>query len=229
MRKIAVALALGLALGNAAAAEMSEDQKTFYALGQVLARNVSVFNLNKSELDAVQKGFRDGVLGSKTAVDMSVYGPKIQPLAEARQTAAAQKSAAAGQVLLEKAAAAKGAEKTSSGVVYLSLREGKGAQPQASDVVRVNYRGTLPDGVEFDSSYKRNEPTEFPLNGVIPCWTEGVQKMKVGGKARLTCPPATAYGERGAGGVIPPNATLTFEVELLDVKKAAAAKQPAGG
>lgn len=224
MRKFVVALALGLALGNAGAAEMSEEQKTFYALGQVLARNVTVFNMNKAELDAVQKGFRDGVLGSKAAVDMNVYGPKIQPLAEARQTAAAEKSAAAGSALLEKAAAAKGAEKTSSGVVYLSLRDGKGAQPSPSDVVRVHYRGTLPDGAEFDSSYKRKEPTEFPLNGVIPCWTEGVQKMKVGGKARLTCPPATAYGERGAGGgVIPPNATLTFEVELLEVKKPAAA------
>jgi len=224
MRKFVVALALGLALGNAGAAEMSEEQKTFYALGQVLARNVTVFNMNKAELDAVQKGFRDGVLGSKAAVDMNVYGPKIQPLAEARQTAAAEKSAAAGRALLEKAAGAKGAEKTTSGLVYLSLREGKGAQPTPSDVVRVHYRGTLPDGAEFDSSYKRKEPTEFPLNGVIPCWTEGVQKMKVGGKARLTCPPATAYGERGAGGgVIPPNATLTFEVELLEVKKPAAA------
>jgi len=222
MRKFAVALALGLALGNAGAAEMSEEQKTFYALGQVLARNVTVFNMTKAELDAVQKGFRDGVTGAKTAVDMNVYGPKIQPLAEARQTAAAEKSAAAGSALLEKAAAAKGAEKTSSGLVYLSLRDGKGAQPSPSDVVRVHYRGTLPDGAEFDSSYKRKEPTEFPLNGVIPCWTEGVQKMKVGGKARLTCPPATAYGERGAGGVIPPNATLTFEVELLEVKKPAA-------
>lgn len=220
MRKIAAALALGLVFASASAAEMSEEQKTFYALGQVLARNVSVFNLTKAELDSVQKGFRDGVLGSKSAVDMTVYGPKIQPLAAARHAAAAEKSAAAGRALLEKAAAAKGAVKTSSGLVYLSLREGKGAQPQPSDVVRVHYRGTLPNGTEFDSSYKRKEPTEFPLNGVIPCWSEGVQKMKVGGKARLTCPPETAYGERGAGGVIPPNATLTFEVELLEVKKA---------
>ena len=106
-----------------------------------------------------------------------------------------------------------------SGLVYESLKEGSGAAPTATDTVRVHYRGTFPDsGKEFDSSYKRNEPTEFPLNGVIPCWTEGVQKMKVGGKARLTCPPAIAYGARGAGGVIPPNATLNFEIELLSVK-----------
>ena len=106
-----------------------------------------------------------------------------------------------------------------SGLVYESLKEGSGASPAPTDTVRVHYRGTFPDsGKEFDSSYKRNEPTEFPLNGVIPCWTEGVQKMKVGGKARLTCPPAIAYGTRGAGGVIPPNATLNFEIELLSVK-----------
>jgi FKBP-type peptidyl-prolyl cis-trans isomerase FkpA len=105
-----------------------------------------------------------------------------------------------------------------SGLVFQSLVEGKGAAPAASDVVKVHYRGTFADGKEFDSSHKRGEPTEFPLNGVIPCWTEGVQLMKVGGKARLTCPPAIAYGKRGAGGVIPPDATLTFEIELLAVK-----------
>jgi FKBP-type peptidyl-prolyl cis-trans isomerase FkpA len=218
MRKIAAALAFGLALGNAGAAEMTEDQKTLYALGQVLARNVAVFSLSRAELDSVQKGFRDGVLGSKSAVDMNVYGPKIQPLAEARQAVAAEKSAAAGRAQLDKAAAAKGAVKAPSGVVYLALREGNGAAPAPTDTVRVHYRGTLSDGTEFDSSYARKEPTEFPLNGVIPCWTEGVGMMKVGGKAKLTCPPQTAYGERGAGGVIPPNATLTFEVELLEIK-----------
>jgi len=110
-----------------------------------------------------------------------------------------------------------GAVVTASGLVYRSLREGTGASPQATDRVKVHYRGTLPDGKEFDSSYQRNEAIEFRLNGVIKCWTEGVQKMKVGGKSKLTCPPAIAYGERGAGGVIPPNATLIFEVELLGI------------
>jgi FKBP-type peptidyl-prolyl cis-trans isomerase FkpA len=108
---------------------------------------------------------------------------------------------------------------TASGLVYQSLQEGAGGSPAATDTVRVHYRGTLMDGREFDSSYKRGEPTEFPLNRVIPCWTEGVQRMKPGGKARLTCPPAIAYGARGAGGVIPPNATLQFEIELLSVKR----------
>lgn len=117
------------------------------------------------------------------------------------------------------AAAAKeaGAVVTSSGLVYKSLRDGSGASPKASDTVKVNYRGTFPDGKEFDSSYKRNQAIEFPLGNVIACWTEGVQRMKVGGRAKLTCPASIAYGTRGAGGVIPPNATLLFEVELLAI------------
>jgi FKBP-type peptidyl-prolyl cis-trans isomerase FkpA len=117
------------------------------------------------------------------------------------------------------AAAAKepGAVVSSTGLVYRVLKEGSGASPKASDTVKVHYRGTLPDGKEFDSSYKRGEPIEFPLDRVIKCWTEGVQRMKVGGKAKLTCPPQIAYGANGAGGVIPPNATLLFEVELLGI------------
>ena len=126
-------------------------------------------------------------------------------------------AAIAQDATLENALKEKGAVRTDSGLIYRSLTEGKGASPTAADTVRVHYRGTFPDGKEFDSSYKRNEPTEFPLNRVIKCWTEGVAKMKVGGKAKLTCPPAIAYGERGAGGVIPPNATLQFEVELLAI------------
>ena len=108
---------------------------------------------------------------------------------------------------------------TPSGIVFESMVSGNGASPKASDKVRVHYRGTFPDGREFDSSYKRGQPTEFPLGGVIPCWTEAVQMMRPGGKARITCPPGLAYGERGAGGVIPPNATLNFEIELIGVVK----------
>ena len=106
-----------------------------------------------------------------------------------------------------------------SGVKVTHTVDGTGAQPKASDTVKVHYKGTLADGKEFDSSYKRNAPATFPLSRVVPCWTEGMQKIKVGGKATLTCPPATAYGDRGAGGVVPPNATLTFEVELLAIEK----------
>ena len=119
------------------------------------------------------------------------------------------------------AAAAKeeGAQVSPSGLVYRPLKEGSGASPAPTDVVKVHYKGYFPDGREFDSSYKCGEPTQFPLNGVIRCWTEGVGKMKVGGKAKFTCPPAIAYGPRGAGGVIPPNATLQFDVELLEIGK----------
>jgi FKBP-type peptidyl-prolyl cis-trans isomerase FkpA len=109
-------------------------------------------------------------------------------------------------------------ETTASGIGITMLKEGSGASPKASDTVKVHYRGTLTNGQEFDSSYRRNEPATFPLNRVIPCWTEGVQKIKVGGKAKLLCPPELAYGSRGVPG-IPPNSTLIFEVELLDIAK----------
>ena len=127
-------------------------------------------------------------------------------------------SAPAANEVAAKSAKEPGAVVTDSGLVYRSLKDGTGAAPKASDVVKVHYRGTFPDGKEFDSSYSRNAPTEFPLDRVIKCWTEGVQRMKVGGKAKLTCPAAIAYGARGTpGGPIPPNATLLFEVELLSV------------
>ncbi len=109
------------------------------------------------------------------------------------------------------------AQAAAPSLTYKSIREGQGPSPTAADTVKVNYRGTLVDGTEFDSSYKRNEPATFPLGRVIPCWTQGVQRMKVGGKAELVCPPELAYGERGAGGGIPPRATLRFEIELLAI------------
>jgi FKBP-type peptidyl-prolyl cis-trans isomerase FkpA len=124
----------------------------------------------------------------------------------------------AGAALAQTPPAAAAPVTTASGLVYQSLRDGQGAAPKATDTVVVHYRGTFPDGKEFDSSYQRGQPAEFPLNRVIPCWTEGVQRMKPGGKARLTCPPAIAYGSRGAGKVIPPDATLNFEVELVGVR-----------
>ncbi|MEI7515604.1 MAG: FKBP-type peptidyl-prolyl cis-trans isomerase [Betaproteobacteria bacterium] len=140
-------------------------------------------------------------------------------LAAASATLLAISGAAIADATTDAAAKEAGAVVTPSGLVYRALKEGTGASPTAADSVKVHYRGTFPDGREFDSSYKRNEPIDFPLRGVIPCWTEGVQKMKVGGKAKLTCPAAIAYGARGAGGVIPPNATLLFEVELLAINK----------
>lgn len=125
--------------------------------------------------------------------------------------------ASGSQAFLDKAAAEPGAVRTPSGLVYRELQPGTGPSPAATDVVRVNYRGTLTDGTEFDSSYKRNEPAEFPLNRVIPCWTEGVQKMKVGGKSKLVCPANIAYADAGSPPVIPGGATLVFEIELLAI------------
>ena len=148
---------------------------------------------------------------------------KIQELARSRRKALGEKQGSTGKDFLEKAAKEKGAFKTASGMVYTSLTEGKGASPKATDLVKVNYRGTLPDGKEFDSSYKRGKPLDFKLDNVIKCWIEGLQMMKPGGKAKLVCPPDLAYGENGAGEMILPGATLAFEVELLETKPVEAA------
>jgi FKBP-type peptidyl-prolyl cis-trans isomerase FkpA len=140
-------------------------------------------------------------------------------LAVAACTAPNTQTAGAGPAPIPNHGALTGVAKTTlpSGVVFESIQAGSGPSPKATDTVKVNYRGTLPDGREFDSSYKRGQPATFPLNRVIPCWTEAVQLMHPGGKARVTCPPKTAYGESGAGGVIPPNATLVFDIELLSI------------
>ena len=217
--QLRILLAL-LAAPALAAEPRTEEQKTLYAVGLAVARELAVFNLAPAELELVKQGITDGVTGKKPAVSLDAYNPKVQELANARRKATGEKAAAAGKDFLEKAAGEKGAVKTDSGLVYASLRDGTGASPGEKDTVKVHYRGTLTDGKEFDSSHKRGEPTEFPLNGVIKCWTEGVARMKVGGKARLVCPPSLAYGERGAGAAVPPHATLVFEVELLEVKKA---------
>jgi FKBP-type peptidyl-prolyl cis-trans isomerase FkpA len=144
---------------------------------------------------------------------------KLRELQGTRMASAAVAEKQAGQKYQDKAAAEKGATRTKSGLIFKSLKEGSGASPTATDTVKVNYQGTLTDGKVFDSSYQRNEPATFPLNGVIPCWTEGLQMMKVGGKARLVCPADIAYGDRGSPPDIKPGSTLVFDVELLDVQK----------
>ncbi|MBJ6726423.1 FKBP-type peptidyl-prolyl cis-trans isomerase [Geomesophilobacter sediminis] len=197
----------------------NEDEKTLYAIGLTVARSLSVFNLSPAELEHVKQGITDAVEGKKPAVDLADYTGKVQELARARRKAQGEKAAAAGKEFLEKAAGEKGAVKTDSGMVYQSLKDGSGASPTATDTVKVNYRGTLVDGKEFDSSYKRGTPAEFRLDGVIKCWTEGLQKMKEGGKARFVCPSTLAYGDAGAGELILPGSTLNFEVELLEIKK----------
>jgi len=197
---------------------MTDEEKTIYALGLSMARSLGQFDLSPAELDIVKKALTDAAAG-KPAVDIQTWGPKIQDLSKTRGARALDKQKATSAAFLTKAAAAPGAQKTASGLVYRELTPGTGASPQASDTVKVHYRGTLIDGTEFDSSYKRNEPAQFPLTRVIKCWTEGVQKMKVGGKAQLICPADIAYGDDGRPG-IPGGATLVFEIELLDIPAA---------
>ena len=220
MKKTVIALIL-LAFAVSplhAADKMSpEELKTLYAVGANVARSLSVFNLTPAEMEVVLKGLADTRAGKKPDFDLSTYNQKVQELAKARRKIAGEKHAAVGKEFLEKAAREKSAVKTLSGMVFIPLVEGKGNAPAATDSVKVNYRGTLIDGVtEFDSSYKRGKASEFKLNSVIKCWTEGVQKMKPGGKARLVCPPELAYGDNGAGELILPGATLNFEIELLN-------------
>ena len=217
MKKTIVAVVCAVSAFASFAADMTEEQKTVYTLGAIIGKQLSVFSLSPEELALVTKGLSDSVKGEQAVVELDQYGPKVQELANMRRTLIASKQAAAGKAFAEKAATETGAVKTPSGLVYISMAEGSGTTPTAEDTVKANYRGTLIDGAEFDSSYKRGEPIDFALSGVIKCWTEGLQKMKVGGKARLVCPPEIAYGEQGAGGSIPPNATLNFEVELLAI------------
>jgi len=193
----------------------TDDEKAIYALGLSISRSISQFDLTPAELDILKRALTDAAVG-KPAEDIQTWGPKIQSLANQRGARVAQRQKDASAAYVQKAAAESGAVKTASGLVYRELTAGTGASPQAGDTVRVNYRGTLVDGTEFDSSYKRNQPAEFALNGVIPCWTEGLQHMKVGGKAQLVCPSDLAYGDQGRPG-IPPGATLIFEIELLDI------------
>jgi len=193
----------------------TDEQKTIYAVGLSMAQQLSQLGLSRAELEIVKRALTDSAAG-KPAVELSTWGPKINAFAQARATRAAAAEKIKSKAFLDTAAAEPGASRATSGLVYRELTAGTGPSPKATDKVRVNYRGTLTNGTEFDSSYKRNAPAEFPLNGVIPCWTEGVQRMKVGGKSKLVCPSDLAYGDQGRPS-IPPGATLVFEIELLAI------------
>jgi FKBP-type peptidyl-prolyl cis-trans isomerase len=214
---VALALLAVTSPGTARAAG-KPDPAAFRAIGLSIAEQLKVFQLSRPELDQVVGGIRDGVAG-KAKFDPATMQPQIQTLAQARLAQVADKEKGKSAGILEKAAQEKGAQKTPSGLVFTPVKEGTGPSPAPTDKVKVHYRGTLADGKEFDSSYSRGQPAEFPLNQVIPCWTEGLQKMKVGGKAKLVCPAAIAYGEQGRPPVIPGNAVLFFDVELLEIVK----------
>jgi len=197
----------------------TDEQKVFYALGLAIGENLAPFNLTPAELELVRAGLADSVLKKKPAVDLHAFVPRIQELQRTRLAASAAAEKKAGQAFVARAAAERGATRTASGAIVTAIKPGTGATPRATDRVKVHYHGTLIDGTVFDSSVQRGEPVTLGLDGVIPCWSEGVQQMKVGGKYRLVCPAETAYGDRGAPPRIRPGATLVFEVELLEIAK----------
>jgi FKBP-type peptidyl-prolyl cis-trans isomerase FkpA/FKBP-type peptidyl-prolyl cis-trans isomerase FklB len=213
------ALLWSAASAFAATDPATDEQKTLYALGIAISQSLGVFGLNEAELEFVKSGLSDGVLKHPSKVELKTYGPKIEQLEQTRTAALAEGEKKSGAAFLAKAASEPGATKTESGAILTTIKEGKGANPKATDTVKVHYHGTLLDGTVFDSSVKRGEPATFPLNQVIKCWTEGVQKIKVGGRSRLVCPSNLAYGDRGSPPTIKPGATLVFEVELLDIVK----------
>ena len=197
----------------------TEEQKTFYALGFMMSQSLSQFMLSEAELEMVKAGLSDGVMKRTAKVDVKQIMPKVQQLAQSRSALAAEAEKKVGAAYLAKAAGEKGATKTDSGLVITTIKAGTGSSPKKTDKVKVHYHGTLINGTVFDSSVQRGEPATFGLDGVIPCWTEGVQRMKVGGKSRLVCPAQLAYGDRGAPPMIKPGSTLVFEVELLGIVK----------
>jgi FKBP-type peptidyl-prolyl cis-trans isomerase FkpA/FKBP-type peptidyl-prolyl cis-trans isomerase FklB len=210
---------------NARADELkleTEEQKTLYALGLTIHRSLSPFNLSPSELKLVEAGLADGSLHRTPTVDLETYGPKIKQLQEARAAAVAAAEKKTSQAFVDKAAQETGATKTASGLVMIRVTPGTGASPKATETVTVNYEGRLTDGTVFDSSVQRGGPATVPLNGVIKCWTEALQLVKVGGKSRLVCPADLAYGDQGWPPLIKPGATLVFEVELLRISQPSA-------
>jgi FKBP-type peptidyl-prolyl cis-trans isomerase FkpA len=216
--------------GCARAAEpalTTDDQKTIYALGLELSQQLAVFHFTPQEIQILEMGLNDGVQGKTPKAELETYGPKIRELAQARATATAAAEKKKGSDFLAKIAAKDGVKKLADGVLLETITPGTGASPSPTDTVKVNYTGTLIDGKVFDASERHGGPATFRLDKVIKCWGQGVQYMKVGGKAKLYCPSDAAYGDRGAGADIPPGATLVFDVELVDIVKPDAT--PTGG
>ena len=214
---LASLVTLSLASGAAAEAPETDDQKMFYVLGTMAGQNLAGLGLTEEELVWVQEGIGDVVQGETVEIDLQQYGPKLQALLQQRQQAAMTAEKAASAAFLAEQAAKPGVTKLASGVLIEEVSAGSGKSPVESDTVKVHYHGTLADGTKFDSSVDRGEPAVFPLTRVIPCWTEGLQKMKTGGKARLVCPSDVAYGDSGRPPSIPGGAALVFEVELIEI------------
>ncbi|MFL5438498.1 MAG: FKBP-type peptidyl-prolyl cis-trans isomerase [Myxococcales bacterium] len=214
----------------AASAQKTEEEKTLYAIGYVLGERLHSLQLTKAQMKLVDQGFSDAKVGTKAKVDPRERQQQISEFAQHRSQEVAAKTAGPnkekGKAFADKLAKEPGAEKFPSGLVKKTVKPGNGPMPKETDKVKVNYEGKLVDGTVFDSSYKRGQPAEFPLNGVIKCWTEGVSKMKVGEEAQLVCPSDIAYGDMGRPS-IPPGSTLVFKVELLEIEGGASAQQSA--
>jgi FKBP-type peptidyl-prolyl cis-trans isomerase FkpA len=206
---------------------VTDEDKTFYALGKLLGRNIRVFQLTPQQLEIVKAGIAEAVFKSQPErIDIDVYGPKVDELAKTRAKQAAVAEKARGNAYRATVAQEPGAETLPSGTIMMVERAGDGASPDATNRVTVDYEGRLIDGTPFDSSYKRGKPATFPLTGVIRCWTNGIAKMRVGGKARLVCPPDQAYGDKGRPPSIPSGATLIFDVELISIAPPEALQSP---
>ncbi len=197
----------------------TDEQKTIYAMGLIMAGSLALFNFSEEEFELVVEGLRDGALKRPPKVDAKQYRAKLQTLQRARLQVQAEAEKSASQAFLDKEAGMEGAERTESGLVYREVEAGSGESPTKNNTVRVHYHGTLRDGTVFDSSVDRGTPFVTQLTSVIPCWTEGVQKMRVGGKARLICPSQIAYRDRGSPPHIKPGATIAFDVELIEIVK----------
>jgi len=217
----------------AADAELKDQKdKVSYSIGLDIGNTLKRQMIDVNA-DILSKGLKDGLTGTKPLMTEEQTKETMATLQKdmlAKQAAVkkeqGEKNAAEGKKFLEENKKKEGVKTTASGLQYKALKEGTGATPKATDTVKVNYRGTTIDGNEFDSSYKRGEPASFPVNRVIKGWTEGLQLMKVGSKYQFFVPADLAYGERGAGADIGPNATLIFDVELLDVTAASAVPSP---
>ena len=211
-------LSLGTTASFAAAPEpMTDEQKTLYALGLAVNQSLSNFSLSETEFELVKSGIADGFSKRPAKVDLQAFGVKISQLQEARALAIAEVEKKAGAAFFAKIAAESGVKKTESGAILKTLKEGSGAIPKITDMVKVHYQGTLIDGTAFDSLAKQGEPATLRVNEMSKCWVEGIQQIKVGGKSKLVCPSSLAYRDKGLPPLIKPGATLVFEIELLEI------------
>ena len=215
---LAAALSLSAGAGAGPAEDLSEDEKTLYYMGVAMEQSLGSFTLSDEELELVIRGLREGHAGEQLELEPATYHPKLQALGQQRIKEAAEAEKLKAHAFLAEAAQRKGAVRTESGLIYTEITPGSGDSPGPTDTVKVQFHGTLRDGTVFVSSERRGAPFEFPLDGVIPCWSEGVGMMKVGGKSSIICPPEIAYGEPGKPPTVPGNAAVSFEFELLEIK-----------